>query len=138
MRNANGLSRRQPSKRNLFGPVMVACGPRVVKRGCYVGCDVHPVLPPIIVDGAQRMQRRERAMYEAGECVKLWRLTGHEVAFDVVSKSMHRPLTASRCKYETRRKRCKFVRMSNGVVAAADERLDGTSRRFQTGRLLTL
>ena len=40
------------------------------------------------------MQRCERAMYEAGERVKLGRLTGDEVTFAVGSKSMHRPLTA--------------------------------------------
>ena len=76
--NANGLARRQPSKSNLFGPVMVACGARVIKRRGHVGGDVHPVLPPIVVDGAERMQRRECAMHEAGERVQLWRLTSDE------------------------------------------------------------
>jgi hypothetical protein len=80
------------------------------------------------------MQRCERVMYEAGERVKLWRLTGDEVTFDVGSKSMHRPLTASSCKYEARRHICTFVSMSSGVVSAADERLDGTGSSIHAER----
>ena len=132
--NANGLA-RQPSKSNLFGPVMVACGARVIKRGCHVGGDVHPVFPPIVVDGAQGMQRRERTMYEAGERVKLGRLTGDEVTFEVGSKSVHRPPTAQAASTKPDEDTDKSVSMSNGVVSAADETLDGTRRRFQNWRL---
>jgi hypothetical protein len=122
----NGLSRRQPSKRDLFGAVMMACGARVVKRGCHVGCDVRPVLPTIVVDGAESMQRCERVMYEAGERVKLGRLTGDEVTFEVGSKSVHRPPTAQAASTKPDEDTDKSVSMSNGVVSAADETLDGT------------
>jgi hypothetical protein len=62
---------------------------RVVEGGCNVGGDVSPVLPAIVVDGAERMQRCQRAVYEACERVELGGFTSEEVRIEVGSKSVH-------------------------------------------------
>src|SRR5262245_36728068 len=72
---------------------MVARRARVVECRRNVGSDVPPVLPAIVVDGAERMQRCQRAVYEACERVELGGLTCEEVTIEVGSKSMHGPRT---------------------------------------------
>jgi hypothetical protein len=47
---------------------------RVVESRGYVRGDVAPVLPPIIVDGPEGMQRRQSAVYEARQRMDLGRL----------------------------------------------------------------
>src|SRR5262249_31703707 len=97
------------------------------------------VLPAIVVDGAERMQRCQRAVYEACERVELGGLTCEEVTIEVGSKSMHGPRTHL---HSAIRKPdgdgADLCVLPGAVFPAVDERQAGASRlgirwRYATG-----
>ena len=62
---------------------------RVVESRGHVRGDVAPVLAPIIVDGPERVQRRQSAVYEARQRMQLGRLPSDEVTIQIGSQLMH-------------------------------------------------
>ena len=87
------LARGQAPKSDLFGPIMMVGRVRVVEGRGHVRRHVAPVLPPIVVNGTERVQRRQRAVYEAGQRMEFGRLSGDEVALQIGSNLMHAPPT---------------------------------------------
>ena len=76
----------------MFGPIMMVGRVRVVEGRGHMRGHVAPVLPPIVVNGTERVQRRQRAVYEARQRMELGRLSGDEVALQIGSNLMHEPL----------------------------------------------
>ena len=78
---------------------MVVRRVRVVESRGHVRGHVAPVLPPIIVDGPEGMQRRQSAVYEARQRMELGRLPSDEVTIQIGSQLMHAALDCPRCNW---------------------------------------